>query len=179
MRISVVGTSGCGKSTMAERIASAFAIPIIELDAINWQAGWHDLNSHDPEEFKRRVAQAVSADAWVIAGNYSLVRPIYVPRLTHIVWLDYPKRVVMRRVIWRSIKRAVGRKELWPGTGNREDIRMWVEKDHPIRWAWDTFAKRRRENEERFAQMAQSGVKLIRLRDPREAKNIVSLLRAM
>lgn len=85
MRISVVGTSGSGKSTMAERIAAAFHIPIIELDAINWQAGWRDLNSHDPEEFKRRVAQAVSANAWVIAGNYSLVRPIYIPRLTHIV----------------------------------------------------------------------------------------------
>jgi adenylate kinase family enzyme len=179
MRISVVGTSGCGKSTMAARIASAFDIPLIELDAINWQAGWRDLNSHDPEEFKRRVAEAVSADAWVIAGNYSAVRPIYVPRLTHIVWLDYPKRVVMRRVIWRSLVRAIDRTELWPGTGNREDFRMWLDKGHPIRWAWDTFDKRRRENEERFAEMANSGVKLIRLREPHEAKDIVARLRVV
>jgi len=166
MRISVVGTSGCGKSTMAARIASAFDIPLIELDAINWQASWRDLNSHDPEEFKRRVAEAVSADAWVIAGNYSAVRPIYVPRLTHIVWLDYPKRVVMRRVIWRSLVRAIDRTELWPGTGNREDFRRWLDKG-------------RRENEERFAEMANSGVKLIRLREPHEAKDIVARLRVV
>jgi adenylate kinase family enzyme len=166
MRISVVGTSGCGKSTMAARIASAFDIPLIELDAINWQAGWRDLNSHDPEEFKRRVAKAVSADAWVIAGNYSAVRPIYVPRVTHIVWLDYPKRVVMRRVIWRSLVRAIDRAELWPGTGNREDFRRWLDKG-------------RRENEERFAEMANSGVKLIRLREPHEAKDIVARLRVV
>lgn len=178
MRISVVGTSGSGKSTMAERIAAAFHIPIIELDAINWQAGWRDLNSHDPEEFKRRVAQAVSANAWVIAGNYSLVRPIYIPRLTHIVWLDYPKRVVMRRVIWRSIKRAIDRTELWPGTGNREDFRRWLDRDHPIRWAWDTFDKRRREYEQRFANPENKDVKLIRLRHPREARRIVERLRA-
>jgi adenylate kinase family enzyme len=177
MRISVVGTSGCGKSTMAARIAAAFNIPVIELDAINWQAGWRDLNSHDPEEFKRRVAEAVSADAWVIAGNDSAVRPIYVPRLTHIVWLDYPKRVVMRRVIWRSIARAIDRKELWPGTGNREDFRMWLDKDHPIRWAWDTFDKRRREYEQRFANPENRRAKLIRLRDPREAKGVIARLR--
>jgi len=178
MRISVVGTSGSGKSTMAERIAAALSIPVIELDAINWQAGWRDLNTHDPEEFKRRVADAVSADAWVIAGNYSLVRPIYVPRLTHIVWLDYPKRVVMRRVIWRSFRRAVDRKELWPGTGNREDFRRWLQKDHPIRWAWDTFERRREEYEARFANPETQTADLIRLRHPREASDIIARLRA-
>jgi hypothetical protein len=115
----------------------------------------------------------------VIAGNYSAVRPIYVPRVTHIVWLDYPKRVVMRRVIWRSLVRAIDRTELWPGTGNREDFRRWLGKGHPIRWAWDTFDKRRRENEERFAEMANSGVKLIRLREPHEAKDIVARLRVV
>lgn len=177
MRISVVGTSGSGKSTLAARISSAFDIPVIELDAINWQAGWRDLNTHDPEEFKRRVAQAVAADAWVIAGNYSLVRPIYLPRVTHVVWLDYPKRVVMRRVIGRSIARAIDRTELWPGTGNRENPLQWLQKDHPIRWAWDTFDKRRRENEERFAQMANTGVTLMRLRHPREADGIIARLR--
>ena len=178
MRISVVGTSGCGKSTMAERLAKAFAIPFIELDAINWQAGWRDLASHDPDEFKRRVAEAVTADAWVIAGNYSLVRPIYVPRLTHIIWLDYPKRVVMRRVIWRSLVRAIDGTELWPGTGNREDFRRWLDKDHPIRWAWDTFERRRSDYEQRFANPENKDAKLIRLRDPREANAIVERLRA-
>jgi hypothetical protein len=94
------------------------------------------------------------------------------------VWLDYPKRVVMRRVIWRSIKRAVCAKELWPGTGNRETLRRWFRKDHPIRWAWDTFGKRRSEYEERFAGLANTDVKLIRLRDPREAKDIAARIRA-
>ena len=42
MRFAVVGTSGSGKSTLAERIAKALDIPFIELDAINWQAGWQE-----------------------------------------------------------------------------------------------------------------------------------------
>lgn len=84
----------------------------------------------------------------------------------------------MRRVIWRSIKRAIDRTELWPGTGNREDFRRWLDRDHPIRWAWDTFDKRRREYEQRFANPENKDVKLIRLRHPREARRIVERLRA-
>jgi len=45
MRIAVIGTSGAGKTTLARRIAGRLKLPHVELDAINWQAGWRDLNS--------------------------------------------------------------------------------------------------------------------------------------
>ncbi|WP_447943576.1 hypothetical protein [Microbacterium aurum] len=35
-----------------------------------------------------------------------------------IVWIDHPRRVVMRRVVGRTIRRALTREELWHG--NRE-----------------------------------------------------------
>jgi hypothetical protein len=82
----------------------------------------------------------------------------------------------MRRVIWRSLVRAIDRKELWPGTGNRESIRQWFDKDHPIRWAWDTFEKRRAEYEQRFAEPENRNTKLIHLHHPREASEIVARL---
>src|ERR1700733_6125974 len=132
MRIAVVGTSGSGKSTLARRLAAELGIPYIELDAINWQAGWRDLNTHEPEEFKRRVAAAVSQESWASDGNYfSAVGPAVFGRATHLIWLDYERRVVMRRVIWRSLVRAIGGKELWPGTGNRERFAQWfTDKEH-------------------------------------------------
>ena len=40
MRIAVVGSSGSGKSTLARRLAVELGLTHIELDAINWQAGW-------------------------------------------------------------------------------------------------------------------------------------------
>ena len=176
MRISVVGTSGSGKSTLGKHLSDRLGIPFIELDAINWQPGWHDLNSHDPDEFKRRVAEATARESWVLAGNYATVRPIYLPRVSHVVWLDYERSVVMRRVLWRSIKRVVDRQELWPGTGNRERLRDWLSREHPIRWAWDTFHDRRVRYREQFERL--ENVKLIHLRTPQEADAVVERLSA-
>jgi adenylate kinase family enzyme len=177
VRISVVGTSGSGKSTMAEHLATQLSVPYIELDAINWQAGWRDLQTHDPEEFKRRTAAATAGDAWVIAGNYSLVRPIYWQRVTHMVWLDYDRPVVMRRVLWRSLVRAADGKELWPGTGNRERFSQWfMDKDHPIRWAWRTHALNRARCTAMASDPANAHLKVVRLRHPREADDIQARL---
>ena len=143
MRVSVIGTSGSGKTTFAAALARRLGVRHINLDAINWQPGWIGLNTHDPEEFRHRVANAIADDAWVCCGNYSVVRPRVLARATHLVWLDYPRALVMARVLKRSFSRAWRQDELWPGTGNREHFRRWLDPEHPIRWAWDTYADRK------------------------------------
>lgn len=176
MRVAVIGTSGSGKTTFAAALAAKLGVAHVDLDAINWQPGWKDLNSQDPEAFRRRVARAVAADAWVSCGNYSTVRPLVLGRATHLVWLDYERRVVMARVIRRSIVRALTRQELWPGTGNREAFRRWLDRDHPIRWAWDTFARRRRDYAAMLADPALGHLQTHRLRHPREAADLLARL---
>ncbi len=176
MRIAVVGTSGSGKSTLAERIASALGVPFIELDAINWQPGWRDLNTHDRPEFVRRVEAAIAAEAWALAGNYGTVRDLVWGRATHLVWLDYPRPLVMRRVIWRSLVRAIDGKELWPGTGNVERFSEWLSPEHPIRWAWSTYHRRKREYADRLADPRWSHLTVHRLTRPSEAEALVRAL---
>ncbi|WP_309644245.1 hypothetical protein [Phenylobacterium sp.] len=173
MRVAVVGSSGSGKSTFARRLGAVRGLPVIELDAINWQAGWRDLNTHDPEDFARRVDLAVAGEAWVTDGNYSRVLPAILARATHVVWLDYERPVIMRRVIRRSFLRSLTRKEVWPGTGNVEVWRNWLDKEHPIRWAWDTFDRRRARYEETFGGDRLAHVALHRLRHPREAESLI------
>ena len=102
----------------------------------------------------RRTEAACAAPAWVSCGNYARVRPIYLGRATHLVWLDYPRTVVMIRVLRRSFVRALTAEELWPGTGNRETFGRWLDREHPIRWAWDTYADRRRRYDEMFSDPA-------------------------
>ena len=171
MRIVVVGTSGAGKTTLARRIADRLQLPHIELDAINWQSEWRDLTRHDPEEFVRRVTEAIQAEAWVVDGNYGPVRERVWKRATHLVWLDYERAVIMARVISRSLLRAFIRTELW--AGNRERWRHMLHPSHPIRWAWSTWERRRRETAERLMQTDYAHLVVLRLRRPREVSRAV------
>ncbi|MGB9645235.1 MAG: adenylate kinase [Stellaceae bacterium] len=174
MRIVVVGTSGAGKTTLARRIAALLELPHVELDAINWQPGWRDLTRHDPKEFVRRVDEAIKAEAWVVDGNYGLVRDRVWQRATHLVWLDYERPVIMARVISRTLFRAVLRIELW--AGNRERWRHVLRPSHPIRWAWSTWERRRRETAERLARKECAHLMVLRLHRPSEAQRAIDVL---
>jgi len=174
LRIVVTGTSGSGKTTMAERLAARLGLPCIELDAINWQPGWRDLTRHDPARFVALVDEATQGPAWVADGNYGPVRDLLWGRATHLVWLDYPRPVIMVRVIRRSAVRLLLRTELWGG--NRERWRNLLRPSHPIRWAWRTWARRRRETEERLARPEYGHLLVFRLRHPREARRLVDQL---
>jgi adenylate kinase family enzyme len=180
MRISVQGTSGAGKTTLARRLAGRLGVPHIELDAINWQRGWRGLHADDPTLFAARVAQALSSQSWVCDGNYSaVVRPVVLARATDVVFLDYDRAVVMRRVIWRSVTRWLLRTELWPGTGNRESARNWLQPDHPIRYAWATHARRRARFAEQAADPELAHIRFHRLTRPAEGMALVGQLAAL
>ena len=170
----VIGTSGAGKTTLARRIAAQLQLPHIELDAINWQSEWRDLTRHDPDEFVRRVTEAIEAEAWVVDGNYGPVRERVWRRATHLVWLDYGRAVIMARVISRSLLRALLRTELW--AGNRERWRHMLHPSHPIRWAWSTWDRRRRETAERLAHADFAHLEVLRLRRPKEVPRALDLL---
>jgi len=175
MRIAVVGTTGSGKTTLASALAAQLALPHIELDSLNWQAGWRDLSRTDPDEFVRRATFAVAADAWVADGNYGLVRDFVWRRATHLVWLDYDRPVIMYRVIWRSLARALLRTELW--AGNRERWGHMLRPSHPIRWAWSTWGRRRIEYEERIGRSDYAHLVVLRLRRPRDAEQLLRQLK--
>jgi adenylate kinase family enzyme len=177
-RIVVIGTSGAGKTTLARKIAERLGLPHIELDAINWQPGWRDLDRHDQPEFVRRVAQAIQAERWVADGNYGSVRDMLWRRATHLVWLDYERPVIMVRVIARSVYRAALGGELWAGTGNREHWHDFMRPSHPIRWAWSTWRQRRQDTAQRLGRSEFAHLVVFRLRRPAEADRVLIRLQS-
>jgi adenylate kinase family enzyme len=177
MRIAVVGTTGSGKTTLARALAAQLGLSYIEMDALNWQAGWRDLSRTNPEEFVRRVTHAIAPDAWVLDSAYGLVRDLVWRRATHLVWLDYDRSIIMCRVIRRSLVRAALRTELW--AGNRERWSHMLRPSHPIRWAWNTWDRRRKDFEERVARQDYAHLAVLRLRRPREAEELLRELKQM
>ena len=168
-RIVVVGTSGSGKTTVARQLAAALDVTYVELDALNWEADWVGLNEHDPEEFRRRVEEAVRGDAWVVDGNYGIVRDLVWPNATALVWLDYPLRVALWRMAKRTISRTLTKEPLWKG--NTESFRkQFFSRESLFLWAIKTNRRRHTTYPAALAQPEYAHLVVLRQRSPRETR---------
>lgn len=156
-RVLVAGTSGSGKSTLARRIAGRALLPYTEIDGLFHGPGWTPRPEFDDE-----VAALAASERWATEWQYASARPVLAARADLVVWLDLPRRVVMRRVVRRTLRRRIRREELW--NGNREPALRTVltDPDHIVRWAWRTHAH----HAERITALAEERPELpiVRLR---------------
>ncbi|HXP53622.1 MAG TPA: shikimate kinase [Streptosporangiaceae bacterium] len=171
-RVSVVGCSGSGKSTVGRRLARDLGVPYVELDSIYHQPGWVPLPA---EEFRRRVTEVTAGDGWVIDGNYSAARQLVWARADTVVWLDLPRRTVMRQVVWRTLRRAAFRVELW--NGNRErwaNFFTWDQQESVISWAWHHHPVYRERYRAAAAAPPHPQLAFIRLRSRRAVRRFLN-----
>jgi len=144
----VVGPTGAGKTTFAKTLAAALGVPYVELDALNWLAGWREAGA---EELRARVTEVIVGDAWVIDGNYwTRIDGLVWTRADTVCWLDPPFLYRFARLVWRTLRRSIARVELW--NGNRESLRgAFLSRDSLLLFALRT-ARGGRRGEARLAQ---------------------------
>ncbi|MBY4128697.1 AAA family ATPase [Rhodococcus fascians] len=135
-RIIVAGTSGSGKTTLSARIGSLLDIEHVEIDSL-----FHGQNWTPRATFEQDVDEFIARPSWVTEWQYSLVRDRLVERADLMLWLDLPRRTVMRQLVIRTLRRRLGRRELWNGNIEPPLHRIFFERDHIIRWAWRTYPK--------------------------------------
>ena len=176
-RVSVVGNAGSGNSGLAQRIAAAVDVPHVELDAIHHLPGREPINL---SKFMARINAIASTDGWVIDGNYRTVvvaGPVWQHADT-VVWLDLPRRTVMRQVVTRTLRRVIRREELW--NGNREPLRnlwAWDPNKSIIRWAWTQHEKYQKRFGSAMESPAYSHIDVVRLRSHDDAERWLSELK--
>ncbi len=160
-RVVVAGTSGSGKSTLARRIADRLSAPYQELDALFHGPGWTRLPG-----FVEKVTAFTDQPTWVSEFQYVDVRDMLADRADTLVFLDYPRWLVMWRVIRRTVTRRHHREQLWNGNEEGPLWKILVDDEHIIRWAWKTH----RENRERLPGLAaRDDLTVVALRSPAEA----------
>jgi adenylate kinase family enzyme len=166
-RVSIVGNSGSGKTTLGRALAARLGVRFVEIDALNHRPGWTELS---PEELQAAVTAAIDAEGWVVDGNYhSKLGGLVSDAADTVVWLDYDRPLVMRRVVVRTLRRVVTRQELWHG--NREPWSNLWSRDPTksiIAWSWTNHGHNRTRN---LASMAEAppGQTWVRLRTPPDA----------
>jgi len=147
-RVVVIGTTGAGKSTLAERLARRLGGDFVDLDALHWEPNW---TAAPVELFRQRVETALTGECWAVAGNYSATRDIVWGRADTLVWLDYPLPLILWRILRRTIRRVATREELW--NGNREHLRaQFASRDSLFYFAVTTHRPRRRKIAAALAQ---------------------------
>lgn len=163
-RICVVGTTGCGKSTLAGQLARRFHIPHIELDALHWQPGWKET---DREVTRSQVARITQGEAWVVDGNYGFLRDLLWARAQALVWLDYPLPLIFWRLWRRTWKRVLSKEILW-GTNTERLGEQFFSKDSLFLWALKTHGKHRKNYTDLPCSPEYAHLKVYRLRSPGE-----------
>lgn len=176
-RVSVVGNSGSGKTHFSSSLSTLLGVPHVELDAIHHLPNWQPIDS---TTFIDEVAAIASSDAWVIDGNYRAVvseGPVW-QRADTVVWLDLPRRVVMRAIVARTLRRIVRREVLW--NGNREPLRnlyAWDPQKSVIRWAWTQHAAYQHRYGSAMSADERAHLHFVRLRSRADAARWLESLR--
>ncbi len=172
-RVRVVGNSGSGKTTYAAALAARLGVPHLELDEVFWDTGWQMRDLHAAHERLDAFLAGPGRDGWVADGNWNVRLDGALDGADAVVWLDYPRRVVMPRVLRRTVVRGVTRRPLWHG--NRERLANLLRRDpdeNIVLWAWTEHDAYR----DRYAALAASGAPVVRLASPREARRWLASL---
>ncbi|MGE0173732.1 MAG: AAA family ATPase [Oligoflexales bacterium] len=121
-RIAIIGICGAGKSTLAKALGARLNLPVVHLDQHYWGPGW--THPADIEQRHNNIRDIIAGDQWVIDGNWNTTFKERFTAADIIIYLDFPTRIALYRVIKRAI-RSYGK------------VRDDGPKECPERFHWD------------------------------------------
>jgi len=104
-KILIIGSSGSGKSTFANKLGKALNREVVHLDKVYYKSGWQEDHS-TRDEWKQKVRDLVSKDRWIIDGHYNSTLNIRIPAADTIIFFDFSKLTCLYRVLKRAMDKA-------------------------------------------------------------------------
>jgi adenylate kinase family enzyme len=150
-KITIFGTPGSGKTTLAKQLEIELNIPLYHLDKILWEKGW---KLRDKEDFLKDQFDILKLDHWIIEGT-AISSLAYRFQKSDVVIFLFPSRLVC---IYRVFKRLLTQK-VTPADkveGNKERI-TW----EFIKYLWN-FERKAKQRIQELAELYPS-VKVIKL----------------
>ena len=170
-RITIIGCGGSGKSALARQLGAILGLPVIHLDSLYWKSGW--VSTPRPE-WTRIQKELVRGDSWIIDGNYGGTLDIRLAACSAVIFLDFPSRICL----WRVIKRALfsgeeSRPDMAPGCSERLLSRDFFDF---LKWIWSYPSEFRPLILEKLEKYSM-GRQMIILRHPREVEGFLGGLK--
>lgn len=155
-RLLVIGPCGAGKSTLSTVLGKKLDLPVFHMDQLNWRPGWIESSK---DEIRARLADIVARERWLIDGNYGGTLAVRLKHADNIVYLDYPIRLCVLRLLRRIWKyRGQSRPDMTEGCPERFDLAFLF-----YLMRWNSGPRIRTEK-----QLKGHEAKIIRLHNPRD-----------
>ncbi|MCE5342171.1 MAG: topology modulation protein [Eubacteriales bacterium] len=163
-RVLIVGCGGSGKSTLARELGSMLSLPIIHLDRLFWQEGWHNVTN---DVFDARLAEVLAQPRWIIDGNYDRTLPLRISRCDTVIALNYSRAVCLRSVAKRVLlSHGRTRPDMAGGCPERVD---WAF----LQWIWAFNREKRPQLLAMLSEAARNGVTVLTFNHRRECRKWV------
>ena len=152
-RVSIIGSGGAGKSTLARRLGEITGLPVIHLDALHWKPNWTEPPK---DEWRRTVEELVKGDRWIIDGNFGGTMDIRLAASDTVIFLDYSRFVCVARAVKRAIKHwNQTRPDMGEGCPEKLDLKF-------LGWIWNFPVETRPRIEQRLSE-SPSTMNVLRL----------------
>ena len=158
-RVVVFGTAGSGKTTLARRLSERTGLPLVERDALGV------LGSGD---YLDAITEMVARPGWILDAAPYYADDLVYPAADTVIVLDYPKPVVMWRVLRRTLAVELLRRPA--GAHRPAGLAAWWDKEQAVRWAWSSHADRHREGLELAGRADLAHAQIIRFTRAADAR---------
>lgn len=170
-KIIVLGSSCSGKTTLGKKLAAIKQAKPIDLDDLNWLPGWKNCSTEDL--LKKIEKEIWGEDRWIISGNYRNTHPLTMPQATCVIWLDFPLRIILWRMVKRTLTRIITKEEVC--NGNYETIYgAFLDEENLFSYTINTYKDRKKQ----FLMLGEQypHLEIIRLQSPKELTQFLNSL---
>ncbi|HUZ42201.1 MAG TPA: hypothetical protein VMU68_12535 [Acidimicrobiales bacterium] len=163
-RVAVVGSGGAGKTTFARDLSRRTGLPVVHLDHLYWKPGWVETPS---DEWRIVQDERLTADEWIVDGNYSGTFDVRFRRVDTIIILAPSRWRCLSRVLRRTITNH-GQSVQAPECPERIDVKFLL-------WVW-RYQKNSRPLLDFAIEQNAGASKVIELKTPGEVSQFFECL---
>ena len=129
---------------LARQLAGLTGLPLVERDGLGEEGSPGYLSA---------IAEMAARPRWILDGAPYYAHELVYAAADTVVFLDYPKALVLWRVLRRTASIEMLRRPV--GAHRPQGLAALRDREHPIRWAWTSHRDRHREG---LALMARPGL---------------------
>ncbi len=120
-KIAILGSEGCGKSTLALQLGHLLDIEVLHLSLVFWKPNWILTPQSEADKI---LADWLLKDSWIVEGEDSGTLDIRLAAADTIIFMDFHPIISFWRMLKRQLKYLGRSRPEMPSDGYPESLRL-------------------------------------------------------